>query len=240
MFAENSGAGGRDHGVLRRAVFAGALLGSLAGCSPPHPEVTFKVKLDFRFKSPAEDKSFSGVWEVWETRFSNFPNPGSGLQETLIGEAIAMPFDNGRVAFALLVDHGGGSIRDPVGMFSWSAASALYSAYDGRGPRLSEFAAVTPTTPVTLPAKALPALITFDNLADPSSGRLIEPAELSVIAGPGWTFDRAEIQLVNDPPTQGASLFLPWVETPSRDSGEPSWTNFRQHPEYFVRKAPSW
>lgn len=236
-----------SHRVHRRAALTGMLaLAGAGGCSRG-PEVIYRVRLTFHFKCPIGSKSFSGVWEIRESTVSAFPNPGSNGLQALIGEAIAMPFDNGRVAFALLVDYGGSAPADAVGLFSWNAATALAYAYQDAaiwakpdGMDASALRLATPSAPARVPPKYVPALVTFNDLADPKTGRLLDPKDLSSVTGPGCVLDHVEIQLVDDPPTRGATRFLPWIGSNADDPSEPSWNNFLKHPEYFVRKAPSW
>jgi hypothetical protein len=214
------------------------LLEGLSGCGSR--EKTFKVKLAFHFESPRGAKVFSGVWEIWETRVSDFPNPGTSLNETLIGEAIPMRFDNGRVVFALLVNYGGGDAEDVRGLWSVGIGPALYGALGPSYRDLGEYVAAGAIKSVPLAPRDMPALVTFENLADPATGRFVPLAELSEIAGPGWTFNRTEIQVVQNPPTLGASQLLPWISALPTDPDNGRWDNFSQHPEYFVRKPPAW
>lgn len=256
MFAGHSQAGELRRCVNRRATLASLFaLAGVGGCSRA-PKLVFRVRLTFHVKHPARPKSFSGVWEIWLTEVGAFPNPGTSSIQTLIGEAIPMPFDSERIAFALLVDFGGASrvdgaelasLAQNVGLVSWSGSSALSYAYPDNdfwaksgGMSADDLRAATPSVPARLPPRFIPAFATFDDPANPKTGRFLDPTDLSSVAGQGAALDYAEIQLVNDPPTRGASLFLPWVGTPSTEPDEPNWTNFRQHPEYFVRKAPEW
>jgi hypothetical protein len=230
--------------VTRRvSILAGGLaLAGLLGCAPggPHPDILFRVRLTFHFKTPAGDRSYSGVWEAWQSKVSQFPNPGPGLVYTLIGEAIPMRFDNGRVVFALLVDYGGGEPRPAMGLFTWLAASALHDAYGPNYGDMHDLIQAGAVKPLALAPRDMPALVTFETLADPATGRFVLPTELAEIAGAGWAFDRAEIQVVQDRPTLGASQFLPWVGAPLTETEDLRWENLRQHPEYFVRKPPAW
>jgi len=247
--AREESAAQRRKRLLRRKFLLGSMsIMGLSGCDLSPPEGVFQIRLTFHFSHLAEQRSFSGVWEARETRVSAFPNPGGGITETLIGEAIPMVFGGGKNAFALLVDYGGGGVSDgSMGLYTWKAAPTLAHAYGTQadwaqpgGDGVSALSTAAPMAPVALPIDSLPALATFDDLNDPLSGRLIHPDELSAIAGEGWAFDRAEIELVDDPPTRGASELLPWVNAPPANSGTPSWTDFRLHPEFFVRKPPLW
>jgi len=233
--------------LARRRFLTGVLsvLG-VSACGRKAPEIIFRVRLTFHFSCPAGSRSFSGVWEVWETRFSGFPNSGSNLTESLFGEAIPMRFDNDQIVFALLADYGGGALEDAIGLFTWSAVKALHNAshprYVAPGQAKGTFRdLVTDTSaePLTLELKDMPALVVFQNLADPKTGRFVRLSELAALAGTGWAFDRAEIQVVEDRPTPGASQLLPWVNAPLKASGDWRWNDFRKHPEYFVRKVPS-
>lgn len=60
----------------------------------------------------------------------------------------------------------------------------------------------------------LPMLVTFANLHDPSTARVVQPNEFEQVFGSGVHFHRASIEMTNDPITRGIESNLPWWDRP--------------------------
>lgn len=58
--------------------------------------------------------------------------------------------------------------------------------------------------------KALPTLVTFTDLNDPMSVRVVDPDGFEQAFGPGVRFKRAFIEMTNDQVTRGIEKKLPW------------------------------
>lgn len=57
----------------------------------------------------------------------------------------------------------------------------------------------------------MPALVTFGDVNDPKSARLLQPAEFDRVLGAGVSLKRVWIEMTADPVTRGIRQMLPWL-----------------------------
>ena len=57
--------------------------------------------------------------------------------------------------------------------------------------------------PVPLPADGLPVLVTFDDIADPTSVERVDPADLTASFGPGVELKAVTLEITDEPVTVG-------------------------------------
>jgi hypothetical protein len=71
-----------------------------------------------------------------------------------------------------------------------------------------------------LTGKFMPTLITFGNLTDPKSARVVAPDRFEQVFGPVVHFKRVWIEMTDAPVTRGIERKLPWWNRPGRPALE--------------------
>jgi hypothetical protein len=71
-----------------------------------------------------------------------------------------------------------------------------------------------------LPDEFVPALITFTDLNDPKTARVVNPAEFEKTFGPGFKFRGATLETTNDSITWSIDKKLPWWSSPGRPAAD--------------------
>jgi hypothetical protein len=199
----------------RRDIMLASLALPLAGCGDRRRVVRYKLTLDAEVDG--KPVSAFNVVELWEYDRS-FPEKGVVLGKT--GEAIVMELRPGRLLVALLSVVT--QVPDPVRGGSWTRQRGnwgdLNSAYGHTPPRhqpieeywkkLSSFRGDREWS-----LEDLPDLVTFDDVNDPRTVKLVDPRNLEATFGPGVRLTRATIAIVdNDTPlTRGIEKKLPWI-----------------------------
>ena len=144
----------------------------------------------------------------------------SGFADSYQGEAIT--FDLGRwdtgkrkLLFALLPSGGEPRMvfwkRQPRAALSWRVVTNLAENRNERGidylRRLSQVKGV-----FDIPERALPAMVTFSDPADPATVEEVDPRDIGATF-PGVSLQRATMEVVrNVPITRGIDKYLPWLE----------------------------
>lgn len=138
------------------------------------------------------------VSPVWFQQINNF-------QINVSGEAIVVDMGEGRTLFALL---GGvenlmrdtlrdaGLINSPVYVDVTTAIMAQ-------------------TEPLTVQPKRYPMLVTFEDVTDPKSVRLVDPADLAASFGAGYALRKITLEITREPVTKGVvEGVLGWLHDP--------------------------
>jgi hypothetical protein len=85
-----------------------------------------------------------------------------------------------------------------IGSMTWNL---LYRIRDTRGP-------------IDIPLGALPLLVRFRDLNDPTTVERVDPFDLAGSFGAGVKIKRATIEITNAPVTTGIEQKLPWLALP--------------------------
>jgi hypothetical protein len=64
-----------------------------------------------------------------------------------------------------------------------------------------------------LPPAYVPTFVTFSDLNDPKTARVVRPDQFEQVFGPGVRFKRAWIETTNDPITRKIEQILPWLRS---------------------------
>ena len=73
-----------------------------------------------------------------------------------------------------------------------------------------------------VPTNFLPTFMTFTDLNDPETARVVEPEEFEQVFGPGVTFERAFVEMVTDPVTRGGiEKKMSWLSNTERYRTDP-------------------
>ena len=128
-----------------------------------------------------------------------------GLHTYVNGEAAVVEVLPGRFLFALLTSED----TRPMG----DAGAWAYTAFDltdriAQG-SMSSFQ-VTKTlsdeprdTPIPLPPQAMPLLVTFDDITDPTTVHLVDPSNLAATFGPGVSLAAVTLEITDADVTEG-------------------------------------
>ncbi|MDA7787879.1 hypothetical protein N8940_01440 [Sphingomonadaceae bacterium] len=201
----------------RDILAAGALLSvlPLTACGVgPDPTPTYRYRLTVEVDTPDGLKTGSSVIEV-ETHIAGktaITTPGRVTQKAR-GEAVAVDLGEGRTLFALLrsptdVDWAGNVMTLLVpGSHSFQQRFD-FMLENGRVIELPPYFEDRAHIQNRL---ARPMLVTFRDLADPSSVAEVEPDDLATSFGDGVDLERMTVQLTNDPLTMTIEDRLTWL-----------------------------
>jgi hypothetical protein len=201
--------------IDRRSLVLGSLALPLAGCSSSVRRYRYKLALEVEV-----DGKTLREFNVVESWAYDVSFPESGVRTGLTGESIVVEIRPGRVLVPLLkvitevpdTARGGnwtkqrgdwGKFREaygykrPVQEDSKTYWSSLKQFRGDRDWSLDD----------------LPDLVTFDNVNDPRTVKLVNPRNLEASFGPGVRLTRATIAIVdnNTPLTKGIEKKLPWI-----------------------------
>lgn len=179
-----------------------AVMAALPGCKR---SVSWHQKLTLVIDTPAGKVSGSSV-----TRVENVTNKGAlvlpearGTRSYWTGEAAAVVVLPGKWLFALLEGEGGTDAGHWVyAAYDLNAALAPdgYPSYEAA---MAKLRAQPKNVPVPLPADGLPVLVTFDDIADPTSVERVDPADLTASFGPGVELKAVTLEITDEPVTVG-------------------------------------
>jgi hypothetical protein len=179
--------------AMVRGVAASSALG-LGGCDYiiGRDAGTYRARLSIAVETPQGLRQAFGVIEIAYKMVGNFNGGGLMSRETLRGEAVFLDLGQGRHVIMLLAHgpHGEGfDTYLPTRLFLRLAG---YDAVDAllKGRTLAGAA--------ELQGADIPTLVTFTNLADPATARVVPPTEAGFTAafGPGHRLSRVTLEMV--------------------------------------------
>ena len=182
-----------------------------------YPDFTGRYKLSITVDANGKTYSGATIYDViyeWDPQI--LPEQGS-LTKWVTGEALFVDLGGGRNLVVTLTARGSGRPSEPGNIDKLS--SALFPA------ELPTFAfklrlatwktywdirMARKKGKVDVPLAALPTTVTFTDLADPTSVKLVNPSDLAATFGPGYRITRATIEVTDEPLTTGIEKRLPW------------------------------
>jgi hypothetical protein len=169
------------------------------------PTYTYRFRLMIEAEVDGVLRSGASVIEVRTTDFKVGLPETKGLRSSVRGEAVFVDLGNGRNVFATL-GFGPNGNEDKIDRLA-------YIAFSQRDPRLEikDLSKLTGTAP--LAGDLIPTLVTFTDLNDPKTARVIRPEEFEQAFGPGVRFKRALIEMTNDPVTTRIEEKMPWLRS---------------------------
>jgi hypothetical protein len=211
---------------MNRRTVLSALLASLAasllpGCAFAEDKAPdYRYRLTVEVETPEGVKTGSSVIEVEQLLSRSTAAPAKvGVQRKVRGEAVAVDLPNGKTLFALLRSENN---------VDWASYVYVYLATHEKGkPFIDQLDNVLEVTGErTLPRmwppvgfleerSAYPMLVTFGDLADPTSVAEVDPDDLAANFGEGVRLKRITVELTDDPVTVGISEQLRWLDDPS-------------------------
>ncbi len=157
-------------------------------------------KLTIAIETPAGEVSGASVSAVsWRKHW--IPTDGMGWSFDLTGEAVVVEVTPGRYLFALL--KGAGTTE-----YMGSVAAASIAGREGRVIDGALFDEVRDKRDraagvIVVPEYQYPMLVTFGDIADPASVRLVDPANLAASFGPGVRLKSVTLEVTDAPMTEG-------------------------------------
>jgi hypothetical protein len=172
-------------------------------------------RLTITVETPAGEVSGSSVTEVRVVDYSGpwvLPD-ARGPKSTLRGEAVAVEVLPGKWLFALL-----GGAENPAGSAAaWAEvtyAPVRDAANRSRGywERVADIHAQPYDTPVPLPPEAWPLMVTFTDIADPTSVARVDPNDLAASFGAGARLKTVTLEITRAEVTEGVvDALLTWL-----------------------------
>jgi hypothetical protein len=201
-----------------RIVCALTLAALLAACGLIDETPTYRYRLAVEVDTPQGLKTGSSVIEVDTHRNETSWNPQArGLWHKVRGEAAAVDLGEGRVLFALLRSED--SVDWPAQILFLTTPYAVeaedkFLATFERMLAREEAVELPPDLAACISsseASARPMLVTFRDLADPTSVERVDTEDLAASFGEGFALRRITVQLTDDPVTEGIEDRLAWL-----------------------------
>ena len=189
---------------LKPAVLAVPLLCflgfALFGCER---SIEWNQRTILHFETPYGPMQASGVIAVrfgHPTAFSrNYLIGGGGLRSQVRGEAVVADFGDGKVLIALLQNLTP-ALRTAV---YHQQEDVAQSSHDRNAALRTSKAAAGHFEPIDVARQNWPKIVTFANLSDPTTIKLVDPNRISLVIGDGFTLTHVTVQATTDPVTRG-------------------------------------
>ncbi len=212
------------------------------------PTYTHRFRLTIEAEVEGQVRRGSGVIEVRVTDYKVGMPGAKGTHARVLGEAVFLDLGKGRNVLAAL----GTGPRDSIDGFAELTRAAFMPVHPGLSYR--DVPNLTGVAPLT--EQQVPTLVTFSNLRDPKTARVIAPDEFEEVFGSDVRFTRAFVEMVpagswpfnriggqaalaGEPITRGLDKKLPWLPHPHYLDGRPDCDDRDQphclHGGHFTR-----
>lgn len=212
----------------------GLTLISCGNASDTTPD--YRYRLTVELDTPDGLKTGSSVIEVTTNVAGKFSIPSPGrVSHKIRGEAVEVDLGSGRKLFALLLsDNDVDWASRVMFMLAPSAPNSAKSSFQSRFDNMIALEGAIPL-PRMWPPKAhlrersaYPMLVTFGDIADPTSVMVVDPDELNVTFGDDVSLKRITVEITSDPVTKKIEKTL------STDFFE-RWSEFRDRIQHCQR-----
>jgi hypothetical protein len=186
---------------------------ALTGCTDDEAP-DYRYRLTVEVQTPEGLRSGSSVIQVRQ-RVKWRDSKPKGVRRRVHGEAVAVDLPNGSTLFALL--RGEDITNWPETIMARLAPEVKGEPYIEK---LDDMLALKGEVelPRTFPAygpyderSAYPMLVTFADIADPTSVQLVDPDDLAATFGEGTALKRITVQITDAPVTAGIEKRLGWM-----------------------------
>jgi hypothetical protein len=197
-----------------------------------------KYRLSMSIDTPDGLKSASGIYSVHPDR--NYDRHG---KTTIKGDALYVDLGQGRNLVALMAHGKGGTDMDAASYLALRAFSAR-----GRHVSFSDIGAMTGKAAVT--GEFIPVLLSFADINDPKTARVVEPDDLATVLGEGVRLRGVNVEVVpnglwpvdfggflGEPVTRGIVAHLPWWTRSERPAAQALAAAGLTPPEAFAAEA---
>jgi hypothetical protein len=193
-------------------IVAAVLLGGLYYLKQPE----HKYRLTVEVQTPEGIKSGSGVMAVYMGKDAGLL-PGAGGAIDMKGDAIFVNLGGSKNLVALLA-HGMDALDyDGISRLAMNAFAA-----SGQKVPFKDVYLLSGTVPVY--GNLIPTLVTFGDVTDPKTARVLDPANIEATFGDGYHLERVTLEMVSvglwpldfggplgEPVTHGIEKRLPWI-----------------------------
>jgi hypothetical protein len=173
-----------------------------------YPDYVYRYRLTVELEDDGKIKTGSGVMEIHnqtQPKFAGIPVFARG-----IGDAIFIDLGAKGHIIATLAFGPKGTIPDRLETLVPKTFGLTFNDL-GRLSTLSGSQELT--------GEDVPTLVTFADLNDFGSARIVRPEELPKVLGEGVRFHRAYLEITRDPVTRGIEAKLPWLPHPGYLNG---------------------
>jgi hypothetical protein len=213
-----------------------------------NPTYVHRFRLAIEVQVDGEVRSGSSVIEVRTTDY-NVGMPGAqGVRSRVLGQAVLVDLGKGRNVIATLGIGPAGSVD--------GIANLTFTAFLPNRPALKHRDVPALTGSAPLAERYVPTLVTFSDLGDPKTARVIAPEEFEQVFGGEVRFRRAFIEmmpagswpfntigwpasLAGEPITRGLEKKMPWLPHPQYLSGRFGCDSYKEshclHGGHFTR-----
>jgi hypothetical protein len=171
---------------------------------------SYRYRLTIEVETPDGLKTGSSVIEA-RARTQSPGLSGRSIVPGLRGEAVVVDLGDGKNVMALLA---GGEkfsrVDAPI-----TTPMAAFKVRDCNESMCSWRQMLSMSGRRDLPPGLVPTLVTFGDIDDPKTARIIKPDEFGSVFGPGYRFKRASIEMTNDWVTRTLQSTLPWLSDPA-------------------------
>jgi hypothetical protein len=177
-----------------------------------YPTYAYRYRMTVEVMVDGAVHSGSSVIEVKiQTQPNLLSNPT--IVPHVVGEATRVDLGDGRNVFALLL---GGRDAENVN-YSYQIIPRLFHvSYENND--LPKLASLRGSRELT--GDNIPTLVTFADLNDLKTARLVGPNEFESVFGHGVHFKRMWIEMTEEAPTQKIQKILPWLPHPTYFNGQ--------------------
>jgi hypothetical protein len=200
------------------------VVGSVVWYKIAYPTYTYRLRLTVEIQANGDAKTGSSVIEVEGQRQ---PDIGGAppISYRYRGDAVFIDLGDGQSVVATLGFGANGN-----GDFLYSLAPTLFHM-------ATEEIASKPMAVMRadLPQKLIPTLITFADLSDPKTARVLQPYEFEQVFGSNVHFKSAWVEVTADPVTRGIEKKLPWL---ARMKAEGLGSRIEARPGRFTVNVP--
>jgi hypothetical protein len=192
------------------------------------PSYAWNQKLTLTVETPQGEVSGSGtarvVWSDGPDLFGDAPHWHSKVR----GEATVVELGEEKYLFALI----GGAERLAPRVFN---GGVLPPDTDSIGPLVVDVVTHMFGTTHEVIRKAMPMLVTFTDIADPTTVRRVDPDNLAASFGPGYRLKSVTLEITGEPVTKGeVEKVLGWIYSPEVLTN-PTWTNLSHFTKETIR-----
>lgn len=184
-----------------------------------NPTTIINYRLSLEVMTPEGPKTGAGVIQVSYESQCCVPGFGTRGVVRVTGEAVPVDLGHGKFLFVTLTNDMSGRQGSPGKSDGALDASSLPMQIFGfkwnkseEGSLASQVAQAMDSGSRDVPVMSLPTLVTFQDLNDAKSIRLVSAESMAAVLGAGYSLMKATIMLTKDPPTEGIENLLVWMK----------------------------
>ncbi len=185
---------------MRRFLTIMVVIMTAAGLVACGTQYLWHQKLTVAVETPEGIKTGSAVVNEKVT-YGRQPLSGNGVAYGLVGEAAVVELPGGRYLFALHSD-----------LKTLALAATLWRNENREDANVVYSRIENARDSRVVPPKLYPILVTFTDLSDPKSVKLVDPANLAATFGQGYLLKSITLEITDEDVTKGRiEKLLPWL-----------------------------